>query len=141
MAKQAKTIEEDKIIQSFLPHQFTLSWPGGKIDLPSKKSAPKNIAFIGPAAFEYFSRERYEDGDKNAISGKVFKEFLEAKMIRILDKVPSGYLNATERIAQEQERANEAVKALEALKADNAALQAENETLKAQIIDLGGKVK
>jgi hypothetical protein len=148
MAKHTVTKESEvdeavseKIVQSFLPHLFTLSWPGGTVDLPSKKTAPKNIVFVPAGAFEYFTREKYEDGDKYAMSAKIFQEFIEDHQIRILDKVPSGYFNATERIAAEQERANEAVKATEAAKADNAALQAENEQLKAKILELGGEAK
>lgn len=134
-------ILDEKIVQSFLPHLFILNWPGGKVELPSKKTAPKNIAFIPAKAFEYFTREEFEEGDKFANSARIFQEFLEGHDIRVLAKVPSGYLNATERIAAEQARANEAVKAVDAAKADNAALQAENEKLKAQIIELGGKTE
>jgi hypothetical protein len=128
------------IIRSYTPHQFNLVWGGGTVILPPKYEAPKNIAFVSADAYEYLTREKYEDGDKFAMAGKLFQELLADGTIRKLDKVPANYLDAAQRIAQETAKAEEAKQAAADSDAKANALKNENEILKAKILELGGKV-
>jgi hypothetical protein len=128
------------IIRSYTPHQFNLVWGGGTVILPPKYEAPKNIAFVSAEAYEYLTREKYEEGDKYAMAGKLFQELLADGTIRKLDKVPANYLDAAQRIAQETAKAEESKKTADAAEFQVEGLKNENEILKAKILELGGKV-
>ncbi len=128
-----------KVFRSYLSSiSLKLVTPFGEVILPSKHSAPKNIAFIEQEVYDFLTDE-VKEGEPFAGSKLQFKELVLDEIIKELDKVPESYYDATERVAEATAKVEEATKATEEAKAENELLTAENEALRKKLADAGIK--
>ena len=107
-----------KYIQSFYQYPVTFSSIGKTIPARNAVGEMKNIAEVSEA--ELAKLETKEP---------FFRELVNKKKIRVLNKVPSSYVPPAQQI-------NEAHAEAEALKAGNEILKAENEELRAKLAAL-----
>lgn len=128
-------MSEQVVVQSFtdFKYNFPVYDKAGilvhTIVIPSKTQRPKNILIV--------PQEQFEEIREN----KTFKNLLKQKLVRILDKVPADYWDASQQVAQAKAEKEEALSLVNGKDVLLSEKEFEIARLRKQIEDMGGAQK